>query len=144
MRISLKTQITAALVLFGLVPASIVAWFAYKTQRRLQRRSNEAHRISSRRGHAARRIGNVCPRFQEKSRLNGEGPTEKLTDGGEDAELKTSDRGSRRGIQPGRCHGQGTTAQVFVVDAPTTICCSERSESGNMVPEPRRRFCSRA
>ena len=29
MRISLQTQITAALVLFGLVPASVVAWFAY-------------------------------------------------------------------------------------------------------------------
>ena len=29
MRISLRTQITAALVLFGLIPASIVAWFAY-------------------------------------------------------------------------------------------------------------------
>jgi methyl-accepting chemotaxis protein len=32
MRISLRTQITAALVLFGLVPATIVAWFAYQTQ----------------------------------------------------------------------------------------------------------------
>ena len=29
MRISLTTKITIALVLFGLVPASIVAWFAY-------------------------------------------------------------------------------------------------------------------
>ena len=30
MRFSLRTQITTALVLFGLVPASIVAWFAYR------------------------------------------------------------------------------------------------------------------
>ena len=30
MRIRLDTQITTALVLFGLVPASIVAWFAYQ------------------------------------------------------------------------------------------------------------------
>jgi methyl-accepting chemotaxis protein len=29
MRISLRTQITAALILFGLIPASTVAWFAY-------------------------------------------------------------------------------------------------------------------
>ena len=39
MRISLRTQITIALVLFGLVPASIVAWFAYRAERRLQGRS---------------------------------------------------------------------------------------------------------
>jgi methyl-accepting chemotaxis protein len=32
MRINLKNQITTALVLFGLVPASIVAWFAYRAQ----------------------------------------------------------------------------------------------------------------
>ncbi len=31
MRITLRTQITTALVLFGLVPASIVAWFAYQS-----------------------------------------------------------------------------------------------------------------
>ena len=31
MRISLTNKITIALVLFGLVPASIVAWFAYNS-----------------------------------------------------------------------------------------------------------------
>ena len=31
MRISLTNKITFALVLFGLVPASIVAWFAYNS-----------------------------------------------------------------------------------------------------------------
>ena len=37
MRISLTNKITFALVLFGLVPASIIAWFAYDSNNDFER-----------------------------------------------------------------------------------------------------------
>ena len=37
MRITLRTKVTTALVLFGLVPAFIVAYFAYQSNDELQR-----------------------------------------------------------------------------------------------------------
>ncbi len=43
MRISLRKQITAALVLFGLVPATIVAWFAYQTKTSSRRNKTSSY-----------------------------------------------------------------------------------------------------
>ena len=40
MRISLRLQITAALVLFGLIPASTVAWFAFRAYDDFKRSQN--------------------------------------------------------------------------------------------------------
>ena len=59
MRMSLEsTRSRSALVLFGLVPASIVAWFAYKAnddfkkkQIRDHRQAADGHRISDHAGH---------------------------------------------------------------------------------------------
>jgi len=120
MRISLRKQITAALVLFGLVPASIVAWFAYTTQEDFK----EKQRLIVRQAADAmsRRIGNV---FTVR-KLKGESSTEKLSES-EKSDLKRviSEVALGFNLDVGQ-----TAAQVFIV-GPANHLLLKRSDSGN-------------
>jgi methyl-accepting chemotaxis protein len=127
MRISLRTQITAALVLFGLVPASIVAWFAYKTQEDFKTKQRVI--VYQAAEAMSKRIGFVLA----SRKIKVEGPTEKLSEA-EKTELKRVIAEVATGFSLDG-HGQGTGAQVFVV-MPDNHLLLRRLESGNWFQNP--------
>jgi methyl-accepting chemotaxis protein len=122
MRISLRTQITTALVLFGLVPASIVAWFAWQTQddfktkqKLIVRQAAEA--IST-------KIGFV---FDGMKKVKSEDPAgNKLTDDEKNL-LKSIVQSVASNYN---LDLKGTAARVFIVD-PDNKLVLERTDTGN-------------
>ncbi len=129
MRISLRTQITAALVLFGLVPASIVAWFAYQTQDDFKDKQKLIVRQAAEA--MSQRIG-VLARVRTR-RSTGEDPGRRQVD------RRREERRSKNIITDVVSQfnlddlGQAATAQVFIVD-PDNKLILERTETGNLRP----------